>query len=557
MDRRTGVRLSVGRRSQLFWVFLVFRKTQHWIISTMGDCRMRVSISKQLVGEEGESSEHVFARTYAADTTIREVAEDVKPLWSLISSKVEIGLWDCTYHPPKDITDWPTKEYPDYLGLKSKTLHDAGCFPSGTWLVLPKGVHPSQASKTDYDDYQYNNQQSRQQSKVQAPKNAPPVTFTDSTLASSKPLPSQLMESVAKRFETEEANELSDEQAILLRRQNQERQRQTEQERAQKLEGRITKLNEESSEKNKSVSDQVRKMLVKSRATGNPSLKIQDRIFFHCLLDDGTDVKMDYRYFSPQDTFAKIPSTFPSRGNNSEVLVRRSSDDQGHVYKRLPVTMRVYEAMAQSFLTDQVDTLVIRWFQDGDEPTPSILEGKEAATCANDVHMIDAEVALSDEKIDASAFQVVDQPMEGVAQVEDNELTEAIRIMDEENSKGKKPKKKSAASDKVRNMHIKSKAKGDAKRVSKMENRFFLEVVLVQGGTATSSYQFLAKTDSIERLLQNISSSTASSDYDFVVPSSESDNSYNRIEETTMKLEDAEANNVLKCFDRIILRQLK
>jgi hypothetical protein len=106
-------------------------------------------------------------------------------------------------------------------------------------------------------------------------------------------------------------------------------------------------------------------------------------------------------------------------------------------------------------------------------------------------------------------------------------------------------------------MQIKSKAKGDAKRVSKMENRFFLEVVLVQGGTATSSYQFLAKTDSIERLLQNISSSTASSDYDFVVPSSESDNSYNRIEETTMKLEDAEANNVLKCFDRIILRQLK
>jgi hypothetical protein len=523
----------------------------------MGDCRMKVSISKHLAGEEGESSVHVFTRTYTADTTIREVAEDVKPLWSLILSKVEIGLWDCTYHPPKDITGWPTKEYPDHLGPKSKTLHDAGCFPSGTWLVLPKGVHPSQASKTDYDDYQYNSKQSIQQSKVQAPKKAPPVTFTDSTLASTKPLPSQLMESVTKRFETEEANEPSDEQAKLLRRDNKELQRQTEQERAQKLEGRIKKLEEESSEKNKSVSDQVRKMLVKSRATGNPSLKMQDRIYFQCLLDDGTDMKIDYRYFSPQDTFAKFPSTFPSRGNNSEVLVRRSSDDQGHVYKRLPVTMRVYEAMAQGFLTDQVDTLVIRWFQDGYEPTPSILEERKAATSANDVHMVDAIVVLSDGKTNTSALQIVDQPMEGGAHVEDNELTDAIRIMDEENSRGKKPKKKSAASDKVRNMQIKSKAKGDAKRVPKMENRFFLEVVFIQGGTATSSYQYLAKTDSIERLLQNISSSPASSDYDFLVPSYESDNSYNRIEDTTMKLEDAEAKNVLRCFDRILLRQLK
>lgn len=522
---------------------------------------MRVSISKQfqLEGEEGESSEHVFIRTYAADTTIREVAENVKPLWSLISSQLEIGLWDCTYHPPKDITDWPTKEYPDHLGPKSKTLHDAGWFPSGTWLVLPKGVHPSQTSKTDYDDYQYNNQQCIQRSKVQAPKNAPPVTFTDSTLASSKPMPSQLMESVTKRFETEEENEPSDEQAKLLRRQNQERLRQNEQERAQKLEGRIEKLEAESSEKNKSVSDQVRKMLVKSRATGNLNLKMQDRIYFQCLMDDGTDMKMDYRYFSPQDTFAKIPSTFPSRGNNSEVLVRRSNDDQGHSYKRLPVTMRVYEAMAQSFLTGQVDTLVIRWFQDGDEPTSSILEEKEAAASANyvGVHMVDAEVATGDEKTDASALEVVDQPMVGAAQLEDNELTEAILIMDEENSKGKKLKKKSTASDKVRSMQIKSKAKGDAKRVPKMENRFFLEVVLVQGGTATLSYQFLAKTDSIERLLQNISSSTVSSNYDFLVPSSDNSYKYNRIEETTMKLEDAEANDVLKCFDRILLRQLK
>ena len=524
----------------------------------MGFCRMRVSISRQLVGEErDESREHDFTRTYAADTTIREVAEDVEPLWSLISSKAEIGLWDCTYHPPKDITDWPTKEYPDHLGPKSRTLHDAGCFPSGIWLVLPKGVHPSQASKTDYDDYQYNNQRSMQQSKIQAPKNAPPISFTDSNLASSKPLPSQLMNSITKRFKTEEANEPSDKQAKLLRRQNQERQRQTEQERAQKLEFRIKKLEEESSKKNKSVSEQVRKMLVKSRATGNISLKMQDRIYFQCLLDDGTDIKMDYRYFSPQDTFAKIPSAFPSLGNNSEVLIRRSSDDQGRVHKRLPVTMRLYEAMAHSFLTDQVDTLVIRWFQDGDEPTSSILEEKEAAASANDVNMVDAEVAVSDEKTDASALHVVKRPMEGGAQVEDEELTEAIRIMDEENSKGKKPKKKSTASDKVRNMQIKSKAKGDAKRVPKMENRFFLEVVLVQGGTAILSYQFLAKTDSIERLLQNISSSTASSDYDFLVPSSQSDNSYNRIEETTMKLEDAAANNVLKCFDRILLRQLK
>jgi hypothetical protein len=136
----------------------------------------------------------------------------------------------------------------------------------------------------------------------------------------------------------------------------------------------------------------------------------------------------------------------------------------------------------------------------------------------------------------------------------DVSLTETIKAMDDANSKGKKPKKNSAAAMKVRNMQIKSKAKGDVKRIPKVENRFFLEVVMIgNAGTATSSFQFLAKTDLIERLLQNVASKTPPSEWDFLVPTSES-NKYETISNTSMPLAEAEENGILKSFERIILR---
>jgi hypothetical protein len=534
----------------------------------MGGCRIRVLIAKELLPKQ-ESLHHDGAnrtvsivRMYTADTPVREVAEGTDLLWGLFSSNADFELWDCTYHPPKNITAWPVEAYPDLMGPKCKTLHDAGCFPSGTWLALPKGVHPDQFSTKDYDDVQYNNNQKLTETQAAIPSNnkeaAPPVTFKDSALASSKPLPSQVMESVTKRFEEEDEEDAAEQKkAKIVRQQNKERKRKLQQERATKLDQRIQKLEEQSSEKNKKVSDQVRRMLVKSRATGNNNLKMQDRIYFQCLLDDGNEVIKEYRYVSPQDTFAKIASSFPNSSGltNSEVLVRQKSieEDSPLEYRRFPVAMRVYEAMSNKFLTDQVDTMIIRWYEDGDDATPSVLEKEidDSSVVVEDVEMKDAADATQNPavEIEAEALHHEDTSM-----TEDVSLTESIKAMDDANSKGKKPKKNSAAAMKVRNMQIKSKAKGDAKRIPKVENRFFLEVVMIRNtGTATSSFQFLAKTDPIERLLQKVASKTPPSEWDFLVPTSES-NKYETISNTSMALAEAEENGILKSFERIILR---
>jgi hypothetical protein len=137
--------------------------------------------------------------------------------------------------------------------------------------------------------------------------------------------------------------------------------------------------------------------------------------------------------------------------------------------------------------------------------------------------------------------------------LEDKDLAKAIEAMDDASNKGKKPKKNSAAALKVRSMQIKSKAKGDAKRIPKLENRFFLEVIMIgNGGKATSSFHFLARTDPIERLLQTISSKSLPTDVDFLVP--KEPKFFQTLQNTSMALVEAEEKELLKAFDRIIVR---
>jgi hypothetical protein len=572
----------------------------------MGHCRIRIVIAKDLLSKERQKEIQILAekdkegdvilsetatamswvRIFSADTTVREVAEGTPDLWKLYivnkspSSLLEdlpFQLWDCTIHPPTDITDWPTKTFLEVMGPKSKTLHDAGCFPSGTWMVLPRGVTPRKFNKTNYEDAQYNKmQQLKQQQGLASSASGKLVEFKDPSLAASKPLPSQVMASVTKRFEDEDVERAAQaQQARTIRLENQEQLRKRQQERVQKLDRRIQQLEDQSSEKNKKVSEQVRRMLVKSRATGDKRLKLQDRLYFECLLDRGSDndddeaLVREFRYFSPQDTFAKIASSFEGPGKqrgemNLEVLVKRKVGDGSTLeeYRRFPVAMRVYEATAEKFLTgDQVDTLIIRWFaSDGGDASPSILEVQEDKPASipggsDDVEMADATVSKDttpgdpkqEERVESVSSSIVDETM-----------TLAIRAMDEINNKGKKPKKASAAAIKVRNMQIKSKAKGDAKRIPKVEDRFFLEVIqLGSGGAgkASSSFQFLSNKDPLERIIQSVASSSNTTDWDFFVPVSDGESmTYRKISDTSIELADAAAKAILKPFDRLIMR---
>lgn len=599
----------------------------------MGDCRIRIVIAKDLLSKEGiqqsaaeaedirgrdggatvtvsETTTAIsWTRIFSADTTVREVAHETPVLWKLFTtvnknnhpssfSSTDLPpfqLWDCTIHPPSDISDWPTHTFSEVTGPKSKTLHDAGCFPSGTWIALPRGMTPSQFSNTNYDeDAQYNNNRLQTTNQSETTTGASTgnnkslvVEFKDPSLlaktssgalAASKPLPSQVLASVTQRFEeVDKEREAQAEQARAIRLENQAQLRKRQRERASKLDRRIQLLEDQSSEKNKKVSDQVRRMLVKSRATGETRLKLQDRLYFECLLDrnssdeDDQALVREFRYFSPQDKFAKIASSFEGPPNKLgsemtvEVLVKctiPSGSSALEEYRRFPVAMRVYEAIAEKFLTgDQVDTLIIRWFaDDSTDATPSILKVQDQTTTSiseeessNDVVMADAigtkDTTLEEEQQVASAS----------SSMVDEVMTAAILAMDEANNKGKKPKKASAASIKVRNMQIKSKAKGDAKRIPKVEERFFLEVVQVDNGSgkASSTFHFLANKDPLERIIQSVASSTNTTDWDFFVPLADGESekaTYSKISDTSIELADAAAKGILKSFDRLILR---
>ena len=265
----------------------------------MGDCQIRIIVAKSLFDSlpndltayenDSHSSFRVtsnqksvsFVRMYSADTTVRELVDDNPLLTKLyfddtISS--EFSLWDCTLNPPRDITSWPVQDFPDLQGVKSKTLHAADLFPSGTWMAIPKGMKPSTFS--DYDsnadvDVQYNTSMG-DYGDDQSMDTGRKVEFNDSSLRTSGAtsnalLPSQVMESVSNRFAAEEREEerrrLENAANTNSRRGNLRRRGQTEIERAAKLEQRIARLEDQSkNKKQKKVSDQVLRMLVKSRA---------------------------------------------------------------------------------------------------------------------------------------------------------------------------------------------------------------------------------------------------------------------------------------------------
>jgi hypothetical protein len=683
----------------------------------MGDCRIRIVIAKSLLlsdevrivlaDQDGGDGDHnvsssndtsvSFVYIYAADTTIREVTEGNFILRKIFfdSSKEIIAnndddggrklftLWDCTYHPPKDITSWPKYDFPDLQGMKSKTLHTAGMFPSGTWIVVPKGITPNklQSDSNAYVDIQYNNvNNNKNVGSSDGSEKAMKVEFQDPNLRSNNgnnnnntnnpPLPSQVMESVTNRFQPEDIEEfnkkLNESDIIALRRKNLQHRKRRERERVTKLDRKIEILEEQSSssescssskkKKTKKVSDQVLRMLVKSRATGEKSLKQQDRIYFQCLvfLDDDNNSKIDndnnnsndstsmtnsnnnsnnnnnskgdvdtaasatkesilskeYRYFSPQDTFAKIANSFPNHhGYLSEVLCRRQRPAAGDglvadesssllTHRCFPVSIRIYEAISQGCLSNndkKIDTLIIRWYRDRDNATPSIIEDK-----IEDEEMIEADESnnnnngtttstISDEQITTDATTITTPetmtPMQADEEIksvaindtsaffEDTCISSIIQEMDNLNRKGKKATTKkplSAVATKLRQM----KSKGNKK--IKIEDKIFLNVVTIISETteednamAISEDIFMSRSEPIERILRYASTTTGKNstttttrnveDWIFLVPQQKDSSSqhYREITTTSICIQEAEEflDEKFSPFDRLILRR--
>jgi len=198
-------------------------------------------------------------------------------------------------HPPKDITDWPLTLYHQVKGLQSRTLHEAGWFPSGTLRVslTSEGTPMATSAVLQNDEAQYNKRTRFHdvESDKSSTANIPSIQLNGTDNASTMILPSQLLESVTHRFEGEENNQQSSAdnalQALRERRRNQQERTAREHVRFQKLESQIQRLEQQqqqqqqasqSTKNNKTVANQVQRMLIKSRATGAKTLKQMDRV---------------------------------------------------------------------------------------------------------------------------------------------------------------------------------------------------------------------------------------------------------------------------------------
>ena len=158
-------------------------------------------------------------------------------------------------------------------------------------------------------------------------------------------------------------------------------------------------------------------------------------------------------------------------------------------------------------------------------------------------------------------------------------LASSIHAMDEKNAKGKKKsaKKESTAVIKVKQMKMKSQAKGDTKRVKLLADRFYLELVTSRDDrsssssssnnkdkdslpiVSTSSIIFAGQNDSLDRVFrENVeqpvgdSSSSSSSPWkwEFLTPSNE--DSFQRVQgDKTLK--ELECSGQLMNFGRLIV----
>jgi hypothetical protein len=136
-------------------------------------------------------------------------------------------------------------------------------------------------------------------------------------------------------------------------------------------------------------------------------------------------------------------------------------------------------------------------------------------------------------------------------------MTNAIAAMDEATSSTSK-KKTSSTSHKVRTMLMKSKAKGDTKRVPKIDDRFFLELVVIsffEGEcVASASFDFLAKIDPVGRLLRDCVSIPTGFEATVLVPTEKG--GFRQVPDD-ISLQDAEKMGFFKSFDRAVVRIYK
>ena len=384
---------------------------------------------------------------------------------------------------------------------------------------------------------------------------------------------------------------------------------------------RIDEGKENSSSKksktNANISAQVKRMLIKSRAVGKKSLREEDRFYVEILFVDDTvsdstgagakehnadGESSSYHFFSRVAKVGIVATSVSNdAGSTVEVLVRTTkAEDNSKEYRRLPVLMALHEAEEQGYL-NQFDRIVVRNYRlcttsaddddddhDGSGPTKSVLDEDEkeiacsAGSCEQNEESSlgmsvdknastgDGSAANEDESTAATCTENDTANSSSVATLSlYHQISQAIEAAEASKTKGSnvKKKKKSSTSEKVRQMLIKGKAKGDKKAV-KEHDRYYLEAILIRENSLTGSITadeppapyFFNRMASIEASIlktMGVSSKDSASVELYVRETRDRQgDTYSRLEDIMMRLCDAEKMSALRQFSCVVVKQI-
>lgn len=554
----------------------IFLKTSGSFI--MGDSRISISL-------ENEGLSKSCSVLLPADASLAELMNEVKTrLFSEINQQYTfhncgtgttkdhednielcLAIYDCTLNPPTDVTDHVNKFFAT-TGPNSITLQSLGWFPSAKLVVFDSrndSLRDSlfQSNLHRDEDFEYNLPNGEYSQKVEK---HPTV------------LPSQLMDVSQYRMNSGSVETSS---SSLPSKPVKKR---TEKERRTKLDALILKL-DESSKKSK-VSSQVRKMLIKSRAEGNNNIRVEDRFYIDTVLTiDDCDRKEEsfsqeeeekhtvvHYFFGRSCNIGHVVSKVVNGlniGNEkmAELLVldrklTSSSEVKNSVYRRLPNMLPIYEAERLGYI-ENFDRVIVQIFDKKAGETTSLL----TSLCderTNDSIDQNVETELLDQSSDQEASNHENKSVVSMDKVDvpsDDQLKLYIKIkhaIEKFDAMNQKKVKTSKVSEKVRQMLMKSKAKGNKKCHEK--DRLYLEVLCIQSNyTVSSSFVFMSKFDQIKKLVNGLPNWNASeSDFTIFIEANLDDKSVDpcyRVLPCELKCMDAEEQGFLKSFQRIIL----
>jgi len=236
----------------------------------------------------------------------------------------------------------------------------------------------------------------------------------------------------------------------------------------------------------------------------------------------------------------------------------------------LPNLLRFYEAIDAGYLAN-FERVVVRFYDPTKEdPTTSVsMDSTSMNATGRDTTAVSSSVKSS--TVNSTTEEPTHTTMGDESSKEDGKyyfadeaLSTALAAMESKNKKSKTAKS-SAAVSKVRQMQMKSKAKGDAKRVP-MPDRFFVEVVLAKRSNHSNDVNildppmpyFLANSDPLHRLLKDewVKAPLGSAHLgsaQFVIPSPRGDHMFRRVPDPSESVQNISSAGILSSFDQMIV----